>query len=619
MPKGGIKNKNKIKFQGQKGLSGFWYISLAFLILGFLLAPQIGQAANPAYQAEKLAQSFNIINLAPGKAITFEVQFKNIGTATWYNYTKNYISLYADGAGKMFRHVYWFKAEQPAKLLENKVVPGQVGHLRFALQSPEVLGSYTARFKLASEDLTWINGGILEIPVNVTNNPSVSAISSVSQSSNSFSNTQDFQASKLSQSHLSVTLGAGEKIIFRVGFKNLGTKAWETTGENVVKFCLASGGTANAFLAASDSGANCVSAVTSPILSGQVGYFEVPFYGNIQGNYEANFNLMTGGQIISGSEVNIPIKVLTSVQTISRLDEPVASEPVSGAESTIRVGLYNTTEAVALRANYDFEVRDSENKLIFSVPTGATLYASFDFRTRQYAVNLNGELKNSLSYLRFVALDPNTIFEIVNYENRPNWNPSLNDNKFRGDLELRYSEERNKLYVINELPMEMYLKGLAESSNNNPIEYHKALAVAARTYAQYNINIGGKHPAGNFHLNASAYDQVYRGYNSEIRLPNFVRAVEETRGVVVTYNNEVVVTPYFAQSDGRTRSWEEVWFGGSKAWLVSKPDPYCSGMNLFGHGVGLSARGARGMALNGKNFEEILKYYYTGVEVKKIY
>jgi peptidoglycan hydrolase-like amidase len=87
----------------------------------------------------------------------------------------------------------------------------------------------------------------------------------------------------------------------------------------------------------------------------------------------------------------------------------------------------------------------------------------------------------------------------------------------------------------------------------------------------------------------------------------------------VTYNGEVVVTPYFSQSDGRTRAWEEVWWGTGKAWLVSRPDPNCTGLNLFGHGVGLSARGARGMALSGSTYEQILKHYYTGVEIKNLY
>lgn len=40
--------------------------------------------------------------------------------------------------------------------------------------------------------------------------------------------------------------------------------------------------------------------------------------------------------------------------------------------------------------------------------------------------------------------------------------------------------------------------------------------------------------------------------------------------------------------------------------------------NGFGHGVGLSQIGAKAMALDGKSAEEILKYYYTGVEVEPI-
>ncbi|MDF2545670.1 MAG: spoIID [Anaerosolibacter sp.] len=37
-----------------------------------------------------------------------------------------------------------------------------------------------------------------------------------------------------------------------------------------------------------------------------------------------------------------------------------------------------------------------------------------------------------------------------------------------------------------------------------------------------------------------------------------------------------------------------------------------------GHGVGMSQYGANGMALNGYNFEEILKHYYVGTEVMKM-
>ena len=38
----------------------------------------------------------------------------------------------------------------------------------------------------------------------------------------------------------------------------------------------------------------------------------------------------------------------------------------------------------------------------------------------------------------------------------------------------------------------------------------------------------------------------------------------------------------------------------------------------YGHGVGMSQYGARAMALEGAGYEEILKHYYTGVEIAKV-
>ena len=37
----------------------------------------------------------------------------------------------------------------------------------------------------------------------------------------------------------------------------------------------------------------------------------------------------------------------------------------------------------------------------------------------------------------------------------------------------------------------------------------------------------------------------------------------------------------------------------------------------YGHGVGMSQYGAQGMAKEGYNYKEILKHYYTGIEIKK--
>lgn len=39
----------------------------------------------------------------------------------------------------------------------------------------------------------------------------------------------------------------------------------------------------------------------------------------------------------------------------------------------------------------------------------------------------------------------------------------------------------------------------------------------------------------------------------------------------------------------------------------------------FGHGVGMSQYGAQGMALEGHSYQDILKHYYQGVEIHKLY
>lgn len=38
----------------------------------------------------------------------------------------------------------------------------------------------------------------------------------------------------------------------------------------------------------------------------------------------------------------------------------------------------------------------------------------------------------------------------------------------------------------------------------------------------------------------------------------------------------------------------------------------------YGHGVGMSQTGADSLAKQGKNFEEIIKHFYTGVEITNI-
>ncbi|HSD12000.1 MAG TPA: SpoIID/LytB domain-containing protein, partial [Patescibacteria group bacterium] len=244
----------------------------------------------------------------------------------------------------------------------------------------------------------------------------------------------------------------------------------------------------------------------------------------------------------------------------------------------------------------------------------------FDFRTLTYTVRNGSYVFTSDKHVTLSPEDPaSTIFEITSYENRPSWDPNVNFNRFRGDIRVNYIRATKKLWVVEELPVEDYMRGLAETSNVSPYEYQKALVTAARTYALFVVSLGGKHQSEYFDLGTDGNDQVYKGYASELVRPNVVRAVEETRGTVVTYGGEIVVTPYFSRSDGRTRSWTEVWSSTPHPWLVSRPAPHDRGQTLWGHGVGMSASDAVGRANDGASWTDILKYYYTGIELKRQY
>ncbi len=192
-------------------------------------------------------------------------------------------------------------------------------------------------------------------------------------------------------------------------------------------------------------------------------------------------------------------------------------------------------------------------------------------------------------------------------------------NRFRGTLECRVID--GKLALINELPLEDYMKGLAEEPDTELFEKQKAFAIAARSYAMHymgstyrkfpGLPYDGTDSPGNF--------QKYGGLEFEMAHSQWVRAVNETSGQVLTKDGEVIRAPYFHSDDGRTRSPLELgWTSFPHAAIYSsKPDPWCEGEGMAGHGVGMSGCGAKGLAKEGKTYTEILQYYYPGAAIER--
>ncbi len=134
--------------------------------------------------------------------------------------------------------------------------------------------------------------------------------------------------------------------------------------------------------------------------------------------------------------------------------------------------------------------------------------------------------------------------------------------EYTGKLEVFKS--RLGLFVVNELPLEEYIKGVVkvEVGDNWPLEALKAQAIAARTYAVYNMQHSNN---GIYHMTSSTLSQLFKGLNSD---SDIEEAVNSTRGEILTYNGKPINALYHSTSGGQTELPEEV-FGRSFPYLRS--------------------------------------------------
>ena len=268
---------------------------------------------------------------------------------------------------------------------------------------------------------------------------------------------------------------------------------------------------------------------------------------------------------------------------------------------------------------------------------------------------------------------------------------------------------------IEEIPIDEYLYGVvsAEMPADYELEALKAQAIVARTYTIYQIIKGAKKHEGADICDKSSCCQAWISKDErlerweenerEVNWNKIIQAVDETSGIIITYNGEPIDAFFHANSGGKTESASNVWGGESFPYLqsveTSGEDGYsgystevtiskeeikeklketypdieinsegsdeikildytesgrvrtikigntnvsatklrsCIGLRStffdvkvddknitfnvigYGHGVGMSQTGADSLAKQGYSAEDIVKHFYTGVEVKSI-
>ncbi|MFH1291933.1 MAG: peptidoglycan-binding protein [bacterium] len=338
-----------------------------------------------------------------------------------------------------------------------------------------------------------------------------------------------------------------------------------------------------------------------------------------KGVYIARFDLNIDGHILNGGSLEIPVIVTEDAPT--NYQAPVLSADLSNRdlikEPDIKVGLYSSEDPVKVKSPVTYLIYSGDEYRGLLVPNTEAILSYSNGIYKYKSVGLEF---TSNKHLRLMPGTADGYFILPEYVRTVSWRGDKSFNAYRGILEYIYSPRKNIPYIVNELPLDAYVAGIAETSNEAHAEYAKAILVAARSYAYYSINNGTPKDQRTFDVYGSTVDQLYLGYISETLMPRIVRSAKDTYGEMVTYNREPVITPYFGHSDGITRTWKQVWGGSDKLWIKQVNCEYDQGLSMYGHGVGMSARDASYRAgKDGWDYKKILKYYYSGVEVEKIY
>lgn len=604
-----------------------YYSFLALLIFfgGFEFAHAAPPIKDASFSGKFVSQSIkDPITMGAGEIKEVTVKIKNTGKKAWLATGAGYVSAYTVNPNYrdsvFYNKATWISTDHPAKISKT-VKPGETAEIKIVLKAPIKTGTYKEEFYFAAEDNTWIKGTGFYFKINVvkstksiqtqTEEDTVGAVQDESTKANS-----DYAVSKLAATLNAVTTTGGAPIDFVIRYVNSGKLAWKSySWQEAGSRRNDDGGSAVNIADQSWINNRKILEISELVESGDSFSTNFTFRAPAQaGQYILRFQLMADGHTLNGGIYELPVTVTADApgdyqSTVFTSTRVLIDEPI------IRVGLYKATEPVQFISDYSYSVYfGTSTQSNLSAVAGAEL----SYKKGVYSIVSNEVTMTSTDYIRLVPGALENYFIINNYDRFVKARSAESFNAYRGVLEFRYSEKSEAPYVINELPLDYYIAGIAETSNGGAMEYIKALLVAARSYAYAQIA-----PASGSHLYdvlPTTADQLYLGYNSEQSMPRVVQAQENTYGEMVTYDSAPVVTPYFGRSNGHTKTWKEVWGGTDKPWLTRVECVYDKGKTLWGHGVGMSAQDASQRAdKDGWTYGQLLRYYYTGVEVEKVY
>ena len=219
-----------------------------------------------------------------------------------------------------------------------------------------------------------------------------------------------------------------------------------------------------------------------------------------------------------------------------------AAQP--STEPAVRIGLNPNALSVAVRSAAPFTVAQHSTR-------AATFTTALVLDAAAAGASLR---KTDLQYRVVAELDGGAVV-VFPAGSRARIEPGgalleIEPRAYHGALEIA-GNDRHTLTVVNELPLETYLRGVVPNELNpaafGQLEALKAQAVAARTYIVRNL---GQYKNDGYDVCATDACQVYLGARTEE--PLATQAIVDTRGIVATYDGKPINALYSSTCGGRT-------------------------------------------------------------------
>jgi hypothetical protein len=136
------------------------YSNAPFVLINYAPTQETYNTNPASYQAILVDQKSIAMPIHTGEEFVVDVVYYNNGDTNWYKFSDHPTMLggyYPTDRNSSFVSYDWLADNRPAMLIEDIVVPGEVGTFRFAMKAPSTPGYYQEVFAPVVQGVTWMN------------------------------------------------------------------------------------------------------------------------------------------------------------------------------------------------------------------------------------------------------------------------------------------------------------------------------------------------------------------------------------------------------------------------------------------------------------------------------